>query len=394
MRALDGLYARRRLILRRFRARSGRVLRTFFRAGSPSGTMAPADDDISIEEKRVYAGTSGRTDAYLAADVGVVRVAISDDIVGEFDLATREPARDVAILPAGIGHDQDGGRTDGTEPADEFERPDGDERHVLLAVATDDDLKLAPLEPDPASTGELTFVDAGVGSTVAVGTHDGGFLVAGADGTISHVAEVGTVDSGAAGSDVSSRSTGADGPTPNALIADRLGDVPDPRAVDGPLIAAADGVHRAASRGGSRTVERVGLDDVRDVAGGGIPLAATPDGLYWLGNGWMDAIDGDFDVVAADGRGHAMAGGEGSLWVRHGDPTGDEASGSAGWGVDAWSRAELPVDAQIAALGYGPGLSVAVTGTGAVCVDVGGGWRHRTVGVAGVSGVALTPIDD
>ncbi len=343
--------------------------------------MAPAEDDISIEEKRVYAGTAGRTDAYVAADVGLVRVAISDDLVGEFELAGRDPARDVAVLPNAIVHGQRSERAAGPDGA---ERPIERTSHDLLAVATDDDLAIALLGAGSAMDDELRFIGAGVGSSVAVGIHDGGFLVAGADGTVSRV----TVSVAGFGSRESPQLTATD------VTVARIGEVADPRSIDGPLIAAGDGVHRVVSRGGSDAVEPVGLDDVRDVAGSGIPLAATADGLYWLGNGWMDALGGSFDVVAADGSGHAMAGGDGTLWVHAGDPAGAEITGSDEWDADAWSRADLPVDAPIAALGYGPGLSVAVTETGAVCVDVGDGWRHRTVGVAGVSGVALSAVDE
>ena len=60
--------------------------------------MAPAEDDISIEEKRVYAGTAGRTDAYVPTESGVVRVALSADKIGAFDMVARGPARDAAVL--------------------------------------------------------------------------------------------------------------------------------------------------------------------------------------------------------------------------------------------------------------------------------------------------------
>ncbi|MDZ7746638.1 MAG: hypothetical protein U5K28_09085 [Halobacteriales archaeon] len=54
-----------------------------------------ADKDISLEEKRVYAGGSARP-AFVATDAGLARVSISGDLVGEFGLAVREPSRDVA----------------------------------------------------------------------------------------------------------------------------------------------------------------------------------------------------------------------------------------------------------------------------------------------------------
>ncbi|WP_281194205.1 hypothetical protein [Halorubrum sp. F4] len=303
--------------------------------------MAPAEDDISIEEKRVYAGSAGRTDAYVATETGVVRVAISGDKVGEFALAAREPARDVAVLA----------RTDD---------PD------RLAVATDDDLLVASIPADGTDDGDLAFTPAGIGPAVAVGVHDGAFLAADADGGVHRVE--------------------SDGSPPDPA---RIGEVDEPRAIDGPLVAAADGIHRVVAGGTAGndrpSLEPVGLDDARDVAGAGIPLAATPDGLYWLGNGWMSAIDGDATAVAADGDGHALAAVEDELFVR--DAT--DAAAGTGWDADAWLAVDLPVDERSVALGYGPGLSVAVTDAGTLCVDAGDGWRHHVIGVRGIGGVAL-----
>jgi len=149
--------------------------------------MAPAEDDISIEEKRVYAGTAGRTDAYVATESGVVRVALSADKIGAFDMVAREPARDAAVLPR---------------------RRDPD----LLGVATPDGLQVAPVGDDLAF--EPVDVDpVGSKSLVAVGVHDDAFLVAGEDGEINGI-EFGDEESD---------------PT-----ATSIGTVSDPRAVDGP----------------------------------------------------------------------------------------------------------------------------------------------------------------
>ncbi|ACM57255.1 HVO_0234 family beta-propeller protein [Halorubrum lacusprofundi] len=298
--------------------------------------MAPAEDDISIEEKRVYAGTAGRTDAYVATESGVVRVALSADKIGAFDMVAREPARDAAVLP----------RRDA---------PD------LLGVATPDGLQVAPVGDDLAF--EPVDVDpVGSKSLVAVGVHDDAFLVAGEDGEINGI-EFGDEESD---------------PT-----ATSIGTVSDPRAVDGPLVAAADGVYRV-SGDGSELVS-VGLDDARDVAGSGMPLAATAAGVYWLGNGWMTALEGDATAVAADGDGHAMAVVDGDLFVHADDDT--------EWDAGAWTAADLPVDEVPVALGYGPGVSVAVTDAGTLCVDAGDGWRHQVVGVRGVAGVALAVVE-
>jgi hypothetical protein len=76
------------------------------------------------------------------------------------------------------------------------------------------------------------------------------------------------------------------------------------RALDGSLIAAKNGVHRLDGT-------HLGLPGARDVDDAGTPLAATDDGLYYLGNGWMRAVElnaGPFHVVTShttDGRAHA-----------------------------------------------------------------------------------------
>ncbi|RAW46332.1 hypothetical protein DQW50_04370 [Halorubrum sp. 48-1-W] len=334
--------------------------------------MAPAEDDISIAEKRVYAGSAGRTDAYVATGTGVVRVAISGDKVGEFGLATREPARDVAVLA----------------------RADDPDR---LAVATDDDLLVAPIDGDRDGVNGSTFSPVGIGSAVAVGVHDGAFLAADATGGI-HRVGVGSDADDTAGDGVDDEAGGDvdDGGDRAPTEPTRVGSVDDPRAVDGPLVAAVDGVHRVVPGGptgdGRPSLEPVGLEDARDVAGAGVPLAATPAGLYWLGNGWMVAVEGDATAVAADGDGHALAVVDDDLLVRDDGGRTGSASG-AGWDADAWRVAELPVDDRPAVIGYGPGLSVVVTDAGTLCVDAGDGWRHQAIGVRGVAGVALSVVE-
>ena len=311
---------------------------------SNASPMAPADDDISIEEKRVYAGTAGRTDAYVATASGVVRVALSADKVGAFEMVSQESARDAAVLSRG-------------------DAPD------LLAVATAEGLLASPVSDD------LAFESVETGSAVAVGTHDGAFLVAGEDGGIDRIEfeHVGTDAGEVDGIDAT---------------VTRVGSVSDPTAIDGSLVAAADGVHRIVEATGAESGQKlvaVGLDDARDVAGRGIPLAATATGLYWLGNGWMVARAGDAAAVAADGDGHAMAVVDGDLLV-HGRDT-DE------WEAETWSAADLPVDEVPAALAYGPGMSVAVTDAGTLCVDAGDGWRHQVIGVREVAGLALAVVE-
>ncbi|QUO49021.1 MULTISPECIES: HVO_0234 family beta-propeller protein [Halorubrum] len=294
--------------------------------------MAPAEDDISIDEKRVYAGSTGRTDAYVATGAGIVRVSLSADKIGAFDMVARDAARDVAVLACG----------EGTADLVAAATPDG-----LSVAAVGDDPDFEPVDDEPA---------------VAVGVAGGrdGVIVAREDGAVEHVEfeESGTAVASTA----------------------RLGSVADPRAVDGALVAGADGVFRVDA---GRLTD-VGLDDARDVAGSGMPLAATGAGLYWLGNGWMTAREGAADAVAADGDGHAMAVVGGDLFVH---------SGAGEWDDETWAVADLPVDETAVALGYGPGVSVAVTDAGTLCVDAGDGWRHQVVGVRDVAGVALVVVE-
>ena len=305
-------------------------------AAENAPSMAPAEDDISIDEKRVYAGSAGRTDAYVATGTGVVRVSLSADKIGAFDMVARGPARDVAVLARGEG------------TAD------------LVAAATPDGLSVAAVGDAP----EFALVDDDPAVAVgAAGGRDSALLVAREDGAVERV----QFEDGS--SEAASAST------------TRLGAVADPRAVDGALVAAADGVFQVGEGG----LTDVGLDDARDVAGTGMPLAATGAGLYWLGNGWMTAREGAADAVAADGDGHAMAVVDGDLLV-HSDAGGE-------WSDETWEIADLPVDEPAVALGYGPGVSVAVTEAGTLCVDAGDGWRHQVVGVRDVEGVALAVVE-
>ncbi|MFC7008976.1 HVO_0234 family beta-propeller protein [Halalkalicoccus salilacus] len=76
-----------------------------------------------------------------------------------------------------------------------------------------------------------------------------------------------------------------------------LGTAEDVRAIDGDLIATPNGVHRAGP-----TLQHVGLDGVNDVSTPGVPLAATAERLYRLGNGWMEELEGAFELVATDRR--------------------------------------------------------------------------------------------
>ena len=168
----------------------------------------------------------------------------------------------------------------------------------------------------------------------------------------------------------------------------RLADV---RAIDGDLVAAASGVHRLDGT-------PLGLEAVNDVSTAGRPLAATDAGLYYLANGWMTAVEGPFRAVARDADGEtAHAAGE-RLYEREAERSeaSDESSGRtdhregrhASRENGDWRPVELPVDERVAGVAYGE-ATYAVTAGGTFLADAGDGWRHRSLGLPDVTGVAV-----
>lgn len=155
-----------------------------------------------------------------------------------------------------------------------------------------------------------------------------------------------------------------------------LGELDDVRAIDGDLVAADSGVHRLDG-------SHVGLDAATDVATAGRPLAATESGLYYLANGWMQALEGSFRVVAGQPGGLAHAATADALYQR--EPTGGQ-----------WTPVGLPVDQSIADVasaaasdGAGDATRYAVTEQGTVLVDAGDGWRSRSLGLPDVRSLAV-----
>jgi hypothetical protein len=210
-----------------------------------------------------------------------------------------------------------------------------------VAAATDEDVLVGDADG---------FAETGFGPAVAVTSYDGGALAAGEDGRVAHHdgdwTTVGTVDA-------------------------------DVRALDADLVAAADGVHRLTDDG----LAPAGLDDARDVAAAGVPHAATPSGLYHLGNGWMDAVSEDFSVVASDpvtasagelGRAHAATA---DALYAHGD--GD------------WHPVDLPVEESVAGVAYAAEAPVVLTTAGTLAVDAGDGFRHRSLGLRDARALAV-----
>lgn len=314
----------------------------------------------TIDEKRVYTDNSETETVFVATGVGVVAVTVSDDLVGGFGVAHRCAARDVAVGTVAADRRAPLVAVDGRSPSARRAR--------LVAVAADEDVFVAPVDDaDPENPGALSFADTGFGPATAV---DSDSLLAGdADGRVARF------EAGGGGGDEDGGAPATDG---EWVTLDEVGGV---RALDGDLVAAADGVHRVRDDG----LASVGLDDARDVATGGdgvAPLAATGSGLYKLGNGWMEVLDGAVDAVvaSADGRAHAVSGGD--LFGR----------GDGG----AWTTIPVPVDEDVAAVGHGVAATYAVTEAGTFLVRADGGrdegdadWRHQVLGLREVGGVAV-----
>jgi hypothetical protein len=281
----------------------------------------PSDDDIALDEKRMYGDKRRETVVYVAGGTGLTRVEVAGDQVGRFELASRDPARDVA------GRD---GR---------------------LLVATDEDVLVG--------TGE-GFEPTGFGPAAAVGLAPGAAspgwypVAAAPDGGVAVLRgnewePVGTVD--------------------------------EPRAIDGDLLAAGDGVYR---------VDGDGLDPLRegpatDVAAAG-SYAACPDGLYELPDRGLR--EGEHTVVAADAsEGRGPAGGDRAHTVAGGDLFARR---------DGWDRVDLPTDEPVVDVAYGESV-YAVTAAGTLLVDADpeqtpdghGGWRSRALGVREVRRLAV-----
>jgi hypothetical protein len=207
----------------------------------------------------------------------------------------------------------------------------GDTRDVVgsegrLAVAAEDVL---------VGTGDA-FAETGFGPADAVGFEDG--LVAAGDGRVAR----------------------HDGDAWVSLAA-----VDDVRVLAGEMLAAAGGVFRLDG-------DHVGLDDARDLSVDGEVLAATGDGLYWLGNGWMDALGGGFRAVAADGeRAYAVAD-DGTCYRR--------ADG-------AWTATDAPGD--VADVTLADDAVYAVTTDGTFLANAGDGWRDRRLGLPSARRIAV-----
>jgi hypothetical protein len=244
--------------------------------------------------------------------MGVARVAVSGEQVGEFALATRTAARDVVTAPSALG----GG----------------------VAVATDESVLVGALEH---------LDETGFGQAVALGRDGDALLAAGPDG---HVA----------------RFTDSDGGWTTVAAVDA-----DVRALDGDLVATSDGVSRVTDG----TIQPVGLDDASDVAAGSVPHAATTTGLYKLGNGWLDVLDGDFRVVEITTDGGRVARGHAATP----DTFFEYANGE-------WSACD--VAGEVTDVAHGP-RDYAITRDGTFLLRREADWHARALGLPEAVGVAV-----
>lgn len=290
--------------------------------------LAMSDDDISIDEKRVYGDRSGAVDLAIATGMGVARVSVSGEQVGEFGLTTQVTARDVVTAPPAAGQDDDHG--------------------TGVAVATDEDVLLG--DPDDLEP-------TGFGPAVALGRRDAALLAADETGRIAKwSADTGATTDTAGGDDA-----WTDIATLDAGV----------RALDGDLVATSSGVYRFTQD----AFQPAGLDDAWDVAAGLVPHAATSQGLYHLGNGWMDVLEGDFRVVeiTADGgrvgRGHAATP---DTFYEHRD--------------GQWAECDVP--GRVTDVAHGP-RDYAITVDGSFLLRRDDGWHSRSLGLPDAVGIAV-----
>lgn len=244
----------------------------------------------SIDEKRVHGANTEPTALFVASDIGLTRVSVAGERVGEIELRDRRPAHDLAV----------------------------DEK---LAVATDEDVLVGD-----------SLAETGFGPATAIGFQNG-LIAAAPDGRVARRIDDEWHD------------------------VDTIGTV---HAIDGDLLATDGGIYRLTDDG----LTHVGLDAVRDVAVEGVPRAATATGLYRLGNGWMDELDGDFRMVSADIDGELAHAATADEFYAHDD--------------GEWRAIEI--EKSIAAVAYA-GLVYAVATDGTLLVEGDDGWRDHLLGI-------------
>lgn len=198
----------------------------------------------SIDEKRVYSATEGKTDVFVATGVGVARVECSGDLVGGFGLIQRCSANDITAS--------------------------GDR----LAVATDEDVLVW-------NRSEIEFEPTGFGLASAVGYHDA--LIAAGEGrvvrrvngdwhTLGDLADVRAVDG-----DLLASASGIYRCGSNDISSVGLDDARDVSTAPVPLVATAHGLYQLANGW-----EHVLSGDVSLVASDGRSTHAVADETLYV----------------------------------------------------------------------------------------------------------------
>lgn len=203
-----------------------------------------------------------------------------------------------------------------------------------LAVATGDDVLVRTDE---------TIEETGFGPATAVGITDG-LLAGGPEGTVARREGDGWSE---------------------------LGTVESVNAIDGDLLGTDGGVYRLSGD----ELCYSGLENVRDVAVVDTPYAATATGLYYLGNGWMGALDGEFEMVAAD--------------------TADRAHAATAERCYEYDGKWTPIDGigeSVVGVSYTDGM-YAVTADGTLLTETEDGWRTHPLGLGETHAIVARPAD-
>jgi hypothetical protein len=206
-----------------------------------AGDGEDVDGDDASDERQLFEQRYEETIAYVASEMGVVRVEVARDRVGGFGLVERCSANSIAA---------DAG---------------------TVVVGTDEDVRVH-------TGGSDSFRSLGFGAAAAVGIASGTIYAASPDGRTGRL-------SGFRESDSSW---------------EQPGDVDGPRRFDGDVLAADSGVFRLGTG-----IDQVGdLADVTDVArvhgSEERILAGTTDGLHERTDGWESVLERPVDRVLAD----------------------------------------------------------------------------------------------
>lgn len=234
----------------------------------------------SIDEKRVHGGNTDAVALLVASDIGLVRVAVAGERVGQVELADRRAVRDLAVT----------------------------EEQVV--VATDEDVLV----------GE-SLEETGFGPATAVGFADV-LLAAGPDGTVARRGEGGWTDCGvveevrAIGGDLFGTTGGVYRLTGGELRYSGLDAVRDVAVADAPYAATATGLYRL----GNGWMNELSGEFEMVSANAPRAYAATTDRLYAYDGEWtpIDAIERSVVGVVDAGAVYAVAA-DGTLLIETGE---------------------------------------------------------------------------